>query len=461
MTVDGEHPEHEMSHQESPPAVGDDGVVAEVDKEATEGSVELQKEEEEHHRGKGVSTLDYMITLMGYAIGIGNLWRFPYLVGKWGGGSFVLAYLVCLVLVATPMYLVELHWGQYTRMNTIECFKTMHPRWIGIAVTGALMVTFISMYYNLLLAYACVYLIGSFYNPLPWTTDALGDTGNMSASEYYWRNTVLNEYPGEQVLANDLDGAGPLQWRLVIGLLCVWIIVYLALFKGIEASAKVSYVTVGLPVVCLLVMLIRAVTLEGAGDGIEFYIGKFDGDKLWDGEMWATACGQILFSLSPGMGTAVTLSSYSRPSEDVYRVNYLVTICNSAFSITGGFAVFSILGFMAHRSCEPDPTADSCVSVDVLAQRGGAGLAFMTLAEGVSQFGDGSNVFSFLFFLMLLTLGLDSTFAWIETLNTYVYDYSRKVTGTALRKELVAAVTAIFFFLTGVQAFFWSHERIS
>ncbi|KAJ9471130.1 putative sodium-dependent transporter [Diplonema papillatum] len=360
-----------------------------VEDEERENSDVPKKVDDTHMSGDardhGVSTIDYLVTLMGYAIGLGNIWRFPYLVGQWGGGSFVLAYLICLILVASPMYLVELHWGQYTRKNTVDCFRVMHPRWMGVAVTSSLMIMFLGTYYNLLLSYSCVYLIGSFYSPLPWSREALPDTPGQSASEYYWQHTVLN----------------------------------------------------------------RAVTLEGAGDGVEFYIGRFDAEKLYDGKMWSAACGQILFSLSPGMGTAITLSAFSKPTEDVFRINYLVTLCNSAFSLTGGFAVFSILGFMARKSCEPDSDSD-CKTVDQLAESGGIGLAFVTLAEGVSQFGNGSNFFAALFFLMLLTLGLDSIFATTETINTYVYDFSKKLRGKPFRKEFIAAGTAIFFFLTGL-----------
>eukprot|EP00659_Diplonema_papillatum_P020703 gene20703-31903_t len=313
---------------------------------------------EDDIRGDGVSSLDYMISLMGYAIGIGNLWRFPYLVGRWGGGSFVLAYLICLVLVASPMYFLELTWGQSTRRSTMNCFRTMHPRWVGIGWTSCVMITYVLTYYNMLLSYSCVYLVNSFYDPLPWTNEANPpDTlpKDTSASQNFWWHTVLNRFDPELLMNDEVTSPGGLQWPLVAGLLTVWVIVFLALFKGMEASAKVSYVTVGLPVLLLAIMLVRSLSLDGAADGIEFYIGKFDTDMLVKGDMWAAACGQILFSLSPGMGTAITLSSYTRKNEDVYKVNLLVTVCNSCFSIIGGFAVFSILGFMSKKSCT-DPS---------------------------------------------------------------------------------------------------------
>eukprot|EP01062_Namystynia_karyoxenos_P013459 TRINITY_DN14857_c0_g1_i2.p1 TRINITY_DN14857_c0_g1~~TRINITY_DN14857_c0_g1_i2.p1 ORF type:complete len:768 (+),score=204.95 TRINITY_DN14857_c0_g1_i2:110-2305(+) len=404
-------------------------------------------------RGAGVSTLDYLISLMGYAIGIGNVWRFPYLVGKWGGFSFLIAYVFCLVMVACPLYLFELALGQDTRKSTIHCFRAVRPRWAGLGWCTCVMLFFVLGYYNMLLAYSLVYMYYSFTTPLPWTGDALPPNllpAGTTPSEHFWQNTVLNRFDPDEFNAGDTSGTGPVQGHLVLALAIVWIFVFLALFKGLEASAKVSYVTVGLPVVLILVMLVRAVNLDGAGDGVKFYVGKFDGSVFGDPQMWSIACGQILFSLSPGMGTAVTLSSYTRPKEDVYKVNLAVSICNSSFSITGGFAVFSILGFMSYTSCNT-PGMD-CRQVDDLA-KAGTGLAFVTLAEGVSQFGDGSNVFALFFFIMLLTLGLDSTFAWVETFNTYIkdmLDHAGYGNSQYAKREFIAGASALGLFLCGL-----------
>eukprot|EP01065_Artemidia_motanka_P036258 TRINITY_DN44179_c0_g1_i1.p1 TRINITY_DN44179_c0_g1~~TRINITY_DN44179_c0_g1_i1.p1 ORF type:complete len:684 (+),score=233.26 TRINITY_DN44179_c0_g1_i1:78-2129(+) len=404
-------------------------------------------------RGDGVSTLDYMISLMGYAIGIGNVWRFPYLVGKWGGFSFLIAYVLCLVLVACPLYLFELSLGQDTRKSTIHCFRSIRPRWAGLGWCTCVMLFFVLGYYNMLLAYSLVYMYYSFKDPLPWTADALPPNlvpEGKTPSEHFWHNTVLNRFDPTEFKAGDTSGTGDIQGHLVLGLAIVWVLVFLALFKGLEASAKVSYVTVGLPIVLILIMLIRSLTLDGAGDGIEFYVGKFDGSVFGDPEMWAIACGQIMFSLSPGMGTAITLSSYTKPKEDVYRVNLAVSICNSTFSITGGFAVFSILGYMSYTSCNTPGMV--CKEVEDLAGSG-MGLAFVTLAEGVAQFGGGSNVFALFFFIMLLTLGLDSTFAWVETFNTYIFDML-KGAGMGDRKfaqrEYIALLSSVGLFLCGL-----------
>eukprot|EP01059_Diplonema_ambulator_P030498 TRINITY_DN523_c0_g1_i1.p1 TRINITY_DN523_c0_g1~~TRINITY_DN523_c0_g1_i1.p1 ORF type:complete len:660 (+),score=166.41 TRINITY_DN523_c0_g1_i1:80-2059(+) len=397
-----------------------------------------------------LSTMDYRFILMGYAIGIGNIWRFPYLVGKFGGGAFLVAYLVSLVLVACPMYFLELSWGNYTRKSTMDCIRIIHPRWIGIGWMTCFMLIMVLSYYNMLLAYSSVYLVNSFKDPLPWTSDAKSPNElpeGTSASENFWWNDILVRYDPDDVTNGNFSFLGPLQGHLAAALFVVWAIVFVSLYRGISASAKVSYVTVLLPVVLMLAMLFRAVGLEGAGDGLHFYLGKFDSSRLTDLEMWATACGQILFSLSPGMGTAITISSHSRRNEDIYTTNLFVTICNSSFSVVGGIAVFSILGYMANKSCTTPGL--ECKTVSELASTGGAGLAFVTLAEGVGLFGVTSNFFATMFFIMLLTLGLDSTFAWVETVVVYSEDYLEHI-GRPQPRPLVVGVICMFFFLIGL-----------
>jgi len=292
-----------------------------------------------------VNSIEYSLTLLGYAIGIGNLWRFPYLVGKWGGGAFVFAYLCSLVLVSAPLYLVEMGMGHQTRCSALDCFRAIHPRWIGLGLSQAFMLFCCLSYFNVLIAYAVYYVAASLQSPLPWSHEASG-AESLNPALTYWQDDVLQAYTG------DLSGhgLGPLQWHLTAALLFVWLIVFLSLAFGKHILAKVTWVTVVGPVLMLIMLLVQSTTLEGAGSGIEFYMGKFDVNKLADIQLWATACSQILFSLSPGFGTAISLSSYARPRADVVKVCIIVAFCNSAFSIVGGFAIFSILGNLAIRS---------------------------------------------------------------------------------------------------------------
>jgi len=370
-----------------------------------------------------VDTLSYLASLLGYCIGIGNVWRFPYLVGKWGGGAFVFAYAVCLIFVAMPLFLAELVMGQYTRKSTVDCFRMIRPRWVGLGYGQGVMIFLTIAYYNVVLAYSCVYIAGSLSTPVPWTDN----------TRVYWKDSVLNQQDADM-------GLGSVQWKLVAGLFAVTLICFLSLSFGKRILAKVTWVTVISPVVLLLVLLVRAAQLEGASDGINFYVGKFDASLLADAELWATACGQILFSLSPGFGTAITMSSYTHPRENVFKICIFVSLANSVFSIVGGFAIFSILGNLA---------LTTGTTVAEVASSGGTGLAFVAIAEGIKNFGEASNVISVLFFAMLLLLGLDSSFAWIETFASYCEDFCH-ARGMRPQKWQLMAVLCTVFFLCGI-----------
>ncbi|CAK0846585.1 unnamed protein product [Prorocentrum cordatum] len=168
--------------------------------------------------------------------------------------------------------------------------------------------------------------------------------------------------------------------------------------------------------------------------------------------MWSAACGQILFSLSPGFGTAITMSSYTHPKENVFRTCMVVALSNSAFSLVGGFAIFSIVGNITYRINAAGGVLDEAtgqfVSTTVAEQaKAGPGLAFIALADGMRSFGSGTNVMSVLFFMVLFTLGLDSTFAWAETFVSYVEDRiaSSKVSSKPKRCTVVGCVCAVFY----------------
>lgn len=346
-----------------------------------------------------------------------------FILANNGGAAALVAYVICAVLVAIPLFLYELIIGQHTRLSTIRCYQSIAPRWKGIGYAAGAMLFLVLSYYAQVVAYTLPYVVASCESPLPWLE---------KGADAYWSNTILNKYAEGETVPTGLGG---IETSLAVSLFCFWIIVLLSASFGKDILAQITYVTVYMPVVLMLILVIRAPMLEGAGDGmkpttnvfvpvlshigvfllgIKFYIGKFEASKLGDLSVWATACSQILFSLSPGFGTAISYSSYTDRKEDVYRICLITAIANSAFSIIGGFGIFSILGHVAFRENLP---------VEEVASRSGTGLAFVTIAEAMQHFGDLSNVMSVLFFVMLLTLGLDSAYAWLETLVSYVDDF--------------------------------------
>ena len=297
------------------------------------------------------------------------------------------------------------------------------PRWRSLGWAQIGMVSTILAYYNILLAYSCLYIIASCISPLPW---------EEKGSEAYWSKDVLNEYgEGNEEL-------GPVQWKLAVSLLFIYILVFFCVGFGKKILTDVTWVTVVGPILLMIILFCRTVGLPGASDGIDFYLGKFDWSELYNAELWAVACGQIIFSLSPGCGTAIALSSVVSPKEDVFRVCLLVGFCNSAFSLFGGFAIFSILGNLAHETGQ---------DVSVVASESGTGLAFISIASGITHFGSAANAMSVLFFIMLLSLGLDSTFAWFETLIAVVNDISKKYDWKVTHTQIVGFLCVILFIM--------------
>eukprot|EP00578_Thalassiosira_sp_NH16_P030313 CAMPEP_0181078506 /NCGR_PEP_ID=MMETSP1071-20121207/1523_1 /TAXON_ID=35127 /ORGANISM="Thalassiosira sp., Strain NH16" /LENGTH=621 /DNA_ID=CAMNT_0023159827 /DNA_START=28 /DNA_END=1893 /DNA_ORIENTATION=- len=373
-----------------------------------------------------LSSRAYIFALVGYAIGIGNVWRFPYVIASNGGAAAVVAYLICAVCVAWPLFIYELILGQYLRLTFVRAWEAIRPRWLSFGWAQFLLLFIAQSYFSMIITYT---LSGSCQEPLPWT-------GNTTSQEY-WQDTILNSFSD---LHDKPGGLGPIQWKLALSLLVFWLITFFSVAFGKNILSQITYVTVTMPVVLMIILVIVTTQKPGASAGIQFYIGKFELSELGKLQVWATALGQILFSLSPGFGTAITYSSFVSHKEDVYRAGMIVCVANTAFSLLGGFAVFSIVGYLAEQEGK---------TVEEVATRSGTGLAFITIAEAMSFFGNAQNVMSVLFYVMLLTLGLDSSYAWTETLVSSVEE-TLKSKGCHFPTWRVTLALCITMFLFGL-----------
>lgn len=204
--------------------------------------------------GNNTRSLTMTTPVVLFNAGIGNIWRFPYVIANNGGAAALVAYLICAVLVAVPLFLYELIVGQHVRLSTIRCYATIRPRWksLGYAAGGMLFV--VLAYYAQVVAYTLPYILASCEDPLPWIEQG---------AESYWTDTILNSYAdGEEKV-----GLGGLESRLAISLIVFWMITLVSTSFGKEILAKVTYVTVFMPVILMLILVIRAPFLDGAGAG--------------------------------------------------------------------------------------------------------------------------------------------------------------------------------------------------
>lgn len=375
-------------------------------------------------RDTWTGNMDFVFSCIGYAVGLGNIWRFPYLCYMHGGGAFLVPYLLFATTVAMPLFLMEISFGQFASLSPITIWRIC-PLFKGLGY-GMVIVCFeVCSYYNVILAWNFYYMFNCFSTTLPWTLCGQewntpncteGDGPNSEFCIGPNCTTAAEEYYDRMMLSRSSGVAemGDMRWELLGYLALAWAVVFLCLFKGIHATGKIVYATALFPYVVLIALLIRGLTLDGAMDGIVYYISP-DFHKLLQPHVWSAAASQIFYSMGAAWGVLITMSSYNKFNNNVLSDTAIVPAVNYATSVFAGFCVFSILGFMAKQSGKKVE--------DVVAS--GFGLAFIAYPEAAGKMPAG-NVWALAFFVMIFTLGLDSQFSMFETMTSaFIDEYPR------------------------------------
>uniref|UniRef100_G3NW93 Transporter n=1 Tax=Gasterosteus aculeatus aculeatus TaxID=481459 RepID=G3NW93_GASAC len=403
------------------------------DPEGSSASLDKQKYNE---RGHWNNKIEFFLSVAGEIIGLGNVWRFPYLCYKNGGGAFFVPYVIFFVCCGIPVFFLETALGQFTSEGGITCWRKVCPLFEGIGYATQVIEAHLNVYYVVILAWAIFYLFNCFTTELPWATcghywntdncvDYYGDNStnitNLNATSpviEFWERRVLK-------ISDGIEHMGGMRWELAMCLALAWFICYFCIWKGPKSTGKVVYVTATFPYAMLLVLLIRGVTLPGAYEGIKFYLYP-DMSRLSDPQVWVDAGTQIFFSYAICLGCLTALGSYNSYNNNCYRDCLMLCCLNSGTSFVAGFAIFSVLGFMA---------LEQNVPIEAVAESG-PGLAFIAYPKAVTMM-PLSPLWACLFFMMLIFLGLDSQFVCVESLVTAVVDMYPETFRRGYRRELL------------------------
>ncbi|XP_018024798.1 sodium-dependent dopamine transporter [Hyalella azteca] len=401
--------------------------------------------------GKG---MDFLLSIIGFAVDLANVWRFPFLCYRNGGGAFLLPYFLITVFGALPLFFMELVLGQYNRQGPITVWRVC-PLFRGVGYCAVLVAYFVSFYYNVIIAWALHFVYASFTYELPWTNcnhtwntpncwDGVtsegprpNDTNMTSPSEEYFNLVVL-----QMDKSLGFDDLGPPQAGLIVCGFITYVILYLSLFKGVKSSGKVVWVTATMPYVILTLLLIRGAILPGAADGIIYYL-KPSISALLNYQVWYEAAVQVFFSVGAGFGVHLSYASYNTFSNNCYRDCLITSLVNAFTSFYSGLVIFTYLGYMAFKQ----KMHISTVATD------GPGLVFQVYPEAVATL-PFSQFWSILFFLMLIMLGLDSGMGGLECVITGLLDELRETFGRkVIRREVFTAIVVASSFLVSIGNF--------
>ncbi|XP_026324527.1 sodium- and chloride-dependent glycine transporter 1-like [Hyposmocoma kahamanoa] len=389
--------------------------------------------------------VEYLLSCLGYAVGIGNLWRFPYLCYRNGGGAFLIPYFLTLVICGIPLVYLETTLGQFASVGCISVFN-INPLFKGAGYATIILNVIAVTYFASIMAYPILYIYHSFSSPLPWQT--CGNSWNTEkCTEITGNSSIFNSNgsittPEDEFfhirllnMSEGISHIGGIVWPVFFCNVICWILVYLCICNGVKSVGKIVYFTVLFPYFVLCVLLVRGLTLQGAWQGILFYILP-DWGSLAKPKVWADAATQIFYSLGPGWGGLVSMASFNRFHYNNLKSSIIIPLVNSGTSIWAGFVVFSVLGFAAERAGVPVGQVATA----------GPGLAFVTYPAAVAMM-PAPNFWAITFFVMLFFLGIDTMFVTIEAVIAGILDEFPKL---RVRKRWITLLTCVVLFLLSI-----------
>jgi len=367
----------------------------------------------------------FILAVVGSAVGLGNIWRFPYVAYENGGGAFLIPYFIALLTAGIPLLILETGVGYRTRAGPPLAFKRLLGKGFDALGWVAMFMAFLIVtYYAIIIAWSFDY--AGFSLSLAWGSDP----------ESFFYNDFLQ-------ISDSVFSLGTVNLLILAGAILTWLWIYFAIFKGVKSVEKMVWITVTLPWILILVFVVRGVTLPGAMDGLAYYLTP-NFTALFDPGVWIAAYGQVFYSMSVAMAVVIAYSRFLGDHSDVVKNGVIIAIADTLTSIFAGLAVFATLGYLAH--------VNGVAVTEVV--KGGIELAFVTYPAIISALPVLPELFGVLFFIMLVTLGIDSAFSLVEAVSSGISDYTH-MSGSTLKAIICVAAFAVSLIFMTNAGLYW------
>lgn len=354
--------------------------------------------ENNNDRGSWGSRVGFLLAAAGSAIGLGNIWKFPYLTGEYGGAAFIITYVILLVLVGFTIMLAELILGRHSQKGPVGAYRAIKEKWAWAGLIGILASYFILTYYSVIGGWIIKYIVSAV-------------TGNFNTTDLDALGGIFTTFIGKPV--------EPLIYHAIFMIMTLGIVMG-GIQGGIEKASKIMMPAL---FVILIAVVIRAVTLPGASAGLEYML-KPDWSKFGV-DVVVAALVQVFFSLSLGMGVIITYGSYLNKDENLTTSAVQIPIMDSAAALLAAFAILPAVFALGYN-----PSA-------------GPGLLFITLPGVFAKMPMGS-LFGVLFFIFVLFAAVTSSISLLEAAVTYVVDEYR------MERKKATIILGLVAFLIGI-----------
>lgn len=360
----------------------------------------------------------FIFAAAGAAIGLGNLWRFPFQAYKNGGGAFLLPYFVALVTCAIPLMIMEYAYGRKIQGGSVKAFSNLGKKYEVFGWLQVMIPIIVMTYYSAIIAVSVIFMfysLGHAFGIINWLSDPGPIMGMVTGSA-----------------KNALDLGAGISVYILIAVIVVWLANWLIVRKGISGGIeKMSNFFTPMLMILMLIFMVNAIRLNGATIGLEALF-KPDFSKILDPGIWVSAYAQVFFSTTLAVGVMIAYGSYLHKKADVVNSAFITVLANSSFDLIAGILVFSTLGYLVNS-----------MGVEFTSFGTGAGVAFIAFPIAISTMSSNivvQGLLGFVFFFCLFIAGLSSSISMLESFATAALDKFN-----ISRKKLVSIISIIGF----------------